>query len=206
MKPLQITLSALLLLSMPLAAQERAVTESGKKILVFPDGTWKQEAGEPGKEARPGAELSRPATATAKASIHRGKSAIFYDPAKWKTKGPEESGRSEFEHVDGDGYAIVITERLAMSMDALRNVALSNAKEAAPDAEIVSEEKRRVNGSDVLVLTIKGTIQEIPFFYYGYYYSGQEGIIQAITYTGQNLFDEYKPEFERFLNGLVVNP
>jgi hypothetical protein len=206
MKPLPITLSALLLLAVSLAAQERAVTDSGKKILVFPDGTWKQEATDSGKEAKAGTAFSRPATATAKAAIHRGKSAIFYDPKKWKPKGPEASGRSEFEHVDGDGYAVVITERLTMSMDALRKVALSNAKDAAPDAEIVFEEKRRVNGSEVLVLKIKGTIDEIPFFYYGYYYSGKEGIIQAITYTGQNLFDEYKPEFELFLNGLVINP
>ena len=35
-------------------------------------------------------------------------------------------------------------------------------------------------------------MKSIPFQYYGYYYSDKNGAIQVLTYTGQNLFDEYK--------------
>jgi len=42
--------------------------------------------------------------------------------------------------------------------------------------------------------------------YYGYYYGGNEGTIQVITYTGKNLFNKYQQELTNFLNGLVVNP
>jgi hypothetical protein len=199
-------LSVVLLACAPVLAQEKATTESGKKILVYPDGTWKPEAAQAAKQAGPGSSFSRPASATAKLSINRDKSAVFYDPKKWKPKPGDEVGHYEMEHVEGDGYAIIITERLSITIPALKNIALSNAKEAAPDAEVVHEEMRRVNGKDVLLLQIKGTIQEIPFFYYGYYYTGPEGTIQVINYTFQSLFEEFKPEFEDFLNGLVVNP
>jgi hypothetical protein len=93
-----------------------------------------------------------------------------------------------------------------MPIETLRNMALTNAKNAAPDARIVSQETRRVNGHDVSVLQIDGTIQGIRFTYLGYYYSGQEGTIQLITYTAANLFEEYKPQLEQLLDGFTINP
>lgn len=33
-----------------------------------------------------------------------------------------------------------------------------------------------------------------------------QGSVQLLTYTGSNLFAEYKPEFEDFLNGLTPPP
>lgn len=206
MKYLYLALTLTLLLAAPVwtqeKTQEKATTESGKKILVFPNGTWKPDAEKPA----PGGQTSLPAGATAKLMINRGKSALFYNPKKWKVEKEEEGGRSTLEHTEGDGYSIIITERLEIPLEGLRNIALTNAKNAAPDAQIISEEKRRVNGKDVIALKIKGTISEIPFFYYGYYYSGKEGTIQAITYTAQNLFDEFKGDFEELLSGLVINP
>lgn len=202
MKYLHLTLALTLLLAMPAWAQEKATTDSGKKILVFPDGTWKPDTEKPA----PAGQTALPAGSTAKLAINRGKSALFYNPKKWKVEKEEEGGRSSLEHTEGDGYSIIITERVEIPLEGLKKIALSNAKEAAPDAQIVFEDKKRVNGKDFLVLKLKGTISELPFFYYGYYYSGKEGTIQALTYTAQNLFDEFKPDFEELLNGLVINP
>ena len=69
--------------------------------------------------------------------------------------------------------------------------------------KVTFEEQRRVNDVDVLAMQMEGTIQGIPFTYYGYYFSGPQGSVQLLTYTGSNLFAEYKPEFEDFLNGLT---
>ena len=194
-----------LLLAAPLAAQETAVTQSGEKVILYPDGTWKYGSSRGGAKVKPN-EYARPDTATAKAAINRGKCSLFYNPKKWKPRGTEDGGRSSFEHMDGDGYAMVITERMELSLEALKNVAVMNARKAAPDVEITFEEKRQVNGKDILALQMKGTIEGIPFSYYGYYYTGKEGTIQAIAYTTQNLLNEYKADFEEFLNGLSFEP
>jgi hypothetical protein len=53
-------------------------------------------------------------------------------------------------------------------------------------------------------MQITGTAQGIPFHYYGYYYTGKLGSVQVITYTGESLFEEYKPEFDELLNGLEL--
>src|SRR5262249_50541794 len=84
------------------------------------------------------------------------------------------------------------------------DVALSNARDAAPDTRIVEEQRRRVNGTDVVMLRLEGKTNGIAFTYLGYYYSSPSGTVQVITYTGQNLFQEYRHDFEDFLNGFNV--
>jgi hypothetical protein len=188
------------LLAISAQSQELATTASGKQITVFPDGTWKAVTSSSASAA------SRPAGASATLPVNRGRSAVYYNPGKWKLQNEEQGGRSKLEHIEGDGYAMVIAERVGMSIDVLKNIALQNAKAAAPDAVIVAEEPRKVNGADLLMLQIEGTVSGIPFTYFGYYYTGEYGSIQVITFTGRNLFTEFKPDFEELLNGFVVKP
>ena len=46
-------------------------------------------------------------------------------------------------------------------------------------------------------------MQGIKFSYYGYYYSGEEGTVQFITYTAQNMLEDYRNDCETLLNGFV---
>jgi hypothetical protein len=181
----------------------KATTEDGRQVLLYPDNTWKLALGA-AQAATPSGGLTRPATATKTVDIHAGSTRLSYDPTRWTPEPSTDRSRMTFQHTDGDGYALVIRERLQMSLDALKDIALNNAIQAAPDAKIVFEESRVVNGAPVLCLIIEGTTSGIAFTYYGYYYSGKSGIVQIVTYTGQNLFEEYKPDFENFLNGFEV--
>ena len=181
----------------------KATTEDGRRVLLYPDNTWKLARGA-AQAATPSGGLTRPATATKTVDIHAGSTRLSYDPTRWTPEPSTDRSRMTFQHTDGDGYALVIRERLQMSLDALKDIALNNAIQAAPDAKIVFEESRVVNGAPVLCLIIEGTTSGIAFTYYGYYYSGKSGIVQIVTYTGQNLFEEYKPDFENFLNGFEV--
>jgi hypothetical protein len=38
----------------------------------------------------------------------------------------------------------------------------------------------------------------------GYYYGGPEGSLQVITYTASPNFEEFKSDFEEFLNGTQI--
>lgn len=182
-------------------AQERATTESGRQVLLFPDGTWKYAP----TTSTPGSH-DRPAQATSEIALARGAASLYYDPAKWRRDELDDPTRARLAHVTGDGYAIIIAERIEMTLDALREVALSNARSAAPDAAITWEERRVVNGTEVLAARLRGTTQGITFVYFGYYYAGPQGTFQVLTYTSSNLFDEYRDDFEELLNGFVVTP
>ena len=86
----------------------------------------------------------------------------------------------------------------------MRIAAIANAKRVAPDIRITLEEKRVVNGHQILCMRMDAMVQGIPITYYNYYYSGKVGAIQLMTYTGQNLFQEYKSELDDLLNGFEV--
>ncbi len=187
------------------SAQKKAVTEDGKNVVLYPDGTWKYA--EPKATAAGGkGSYSKPEGSTKLLKGKHGTYGMWINESKWQVSKEPGNEAAEFEinHTSGDAFAMIIAERLTMPLESLRDVALENAKGAAPDAEVVFEEKRTVNGAEVLLMQINGTIMSIPFTYYSYYYTGKAGSMQIITYTGQSLFEEFKPDFEDFLNGFVV--
>lgn len=177
-----------------------AATKDGRAFLLLADGTWREESN--AEKALPIRELG-----VGEASIKgkRGKYAVFYMDKFWKAKPADEDPWDiQFSSKDGDGYGGVIFERTEVPIDTLRAIALANAQKAAPDAEIVEEAEVSVNGKKLLRLQMKGTVQKIKFVYFGYYGSGDWGTVQFITYTSANLFREYKPHFEKLLDGLVI--
>lgn len=182
-------------------APKRATLSDGTMVWLYADGTWRADTSTKGPQTTPG-KYTKSHNATESVSILK-KASLNYDPSKWRQAQSTVPGRLSFAHVSGDGYAMVISERLQLTPDALKRVVLHNARQAAPDAKIVFEELRVVNGREILCLQITGTTQGIPFHYYGYYYAGKAGTIQVLTYTGENLFDEYKAELEELLNGFV---
>lgn len=84
-------------------------------------------------------------------------------------------------------------------------MALSNAKDADPNAKIIFREKRSVGVVDVWFLKLASTSKGIPLIYYGYYYGGKAGTVQVLTYTGANLITEYDKDFLDFLDGFRVS-
>jgi len=192
-------------------AQTKAVTENGDEVILYNDGTWKYKKQ---NEATQGQQSS---IATNPKKFKKDKDATFLlksnnidvgfwlDPSVWSFQKEIETPDIEFELElkDGDLYAMIITEEVEMPLDVLGDIAVENARDAAPDVEVMEREYRTVNGHQVLLQKINGTMQGIKFSYYGYYYSSEKGSVQFVTFTSQNLLDKYMDECETLLNGLV---
>ncbi len=132
---------------------------------------------------------------------------ISYDTSKW-IAGPSSSNTDaeyEFEHTDGDVYAMIIPERITLEFEMLKEIALENALAVAPDAQVTFEEMRTVNGVELLAMKTSGTMYGIPFEYYGYYYGGTVGTIQFIAYSSTDLMTSYDADITELLNGLSIN-
>jgi hypothetical protein len=146
-----------------------------------------------------------PATGKVFVKARKGSFGVWIDPQKWTQESSEEDPvKITFNHKTGDAYAMVISERIGLTTDTLKNAAVANAKKVMPDVKIVSEEKRVVKGKELLCLKLAGTLQGTPFIYYGYYYGGSEGTLQVLTYTASNIFDDFKQDFDDFLNGTQI--
>ena len=191
-----------------LSAQEKAVTETGEEVILYADGTWNYLD----------SELEVKEIPVNKKSFKKSKNASFLlkssrvnlgfwlDPKKWSFKkaANNEDAEYELQLKNGDLYGMIITEKVEIPLETLKDIAIENGRAVAPDLKIVKEEYRNVNGTKVLLIQMNGTTQGIKFSYYGYYYSNSNGTIQFVTYTSQNLLDTYVNDCEELLNGIVV--
>jgi len=109
-----------------------------------------------------------------------------------------------FSHANDEVFGMVIAERAHLSLEALREAALSNARDVTPDVHPVLQECRTVNGSTVLCLQMQIQTDGVEYSFLGYYYTDKRGSIQAVTFTFSNLFEEHKQAMTEFLNGLTI--
>jgi len=189
-------------------SQVNAVTENGEQVVLYKDGTWKSLENKSGWETRLDTlKFVKSSSSTFLVKSARVNYGIWINPKKWQfKKGQSTDGPSEYNFtlIGQDAYAIMISERTQIPLNSLKEIALSNAKRAAPDVKLIKEEIRNINGKNVCFLQMEGTIKGVNFIYYGYYYSDENGTIQFVAFTSKNLFPKYQSEMEQLLNGFVV--
>jgi hypothetical protein len=197
------------LITMVVEGQIQAVTEQGDTALLYENGSWRylsEMRGFENSEIRTNPmEFSK-----ATSSIYLVKSkkigiGILINPDKWQIETSTDGSTSEFNfQMKGeDLYAMLITERMEVPFENLREIALMNGRAAAPDLKLIDQEFRTVNGTKVLMIQMSGTIEGIRFKYYNYYFTSSEGTAQLLTYTSEKMFPLYKSDMEVFLNGLI---
>ncbi|MDC1106977.1 hypothetical protein OAT16_09745 [Prolixibacteraceae bacterium] len=178
-------------------------------VLLYNDGTWKYKDNKKIEESQ--TPLNQKIFTKNKKSIFMVKSNVlnvgFYiNPKTWSFEKIGSNGDSKefsFQLKNEDLFGRVLTERSEISIDAFKSVALENARDAAPDMQILKHEYRKVNGNKVLYLEMSGTFSGMTMMMFGYYFSNSNGTVQLVAFTGSNLVDRYHQDIENFLNGLV---
>lgn len=191
-----------------LYGQQKAVTETGDEVILYADGRWKYVA----KDTLTASEIAtnpvkfeKSPASTFLVKSTRINVGVYLDPKKWTFQKAEGHEAAEFEinNEDLGLFGLVITENLNLPVETLANIAIENARAAAPDVVINHKEYRKVNGADVLMMRMTGTIQDILFSYYGYYYATPVGAVQFLVYSSKENVDKHTQEIEALLNGLV---
>jgi uncharacterized membrane protein YkoI len=204
MKNLLTLLATTLVLSA--TAQQSATTFDGKKVLLHDNGKWEYVKTESASFSSSQKNFTKSEFAKDLAKSEKNNFGIWYDSKKWKKEDGSSNEDAEFQFrlAKGDGFAMAITERIEIDLDNIKEVALGNARNAAPDIELEREEDRIVNGRKVKCLQMTGTASGIKFSYLGYYCSDESGTIQFVCFTGKSLLKSYQRDFEELLNGLVA--
>ncbi len=205
----KLLVAILLLLAATSYAGQTAVTDTGEKVILNGDGTWAYAD----KAPKPAAKIEtnkkkfeKPKDSTFLLKSTRNNSACWINTGKWsfsKTQG-DAAAEYRFQLKGKDLYAMVITEGIEMPVESLADTALTNARSAAPDAKMIMQEYRVVNGKKVIYMEFKGTIKSVNFTYHGYYYSNSSGSTQLLAYTATNAVAKYESDMTDFLNGLVT--
>ncbi|MFC1532662.1 hypothetical protein ACFL7M_04770 [Thermodesulfobacteriota bacterium] len=205
MKKLLVTI--LLLLAATSYASHKAITDTGKEVILHSDGTWEysdkeQKATKIIKTNK--RKFERPRDSSFLIKSKKNNSAFWINTDKWSFNKAKFNVEAEYEFVlkGKDLYAMVVTEGIEIPPETLTEMALENAQVVAPDAKIVKREYRVVNGKKVIYMETMGTMRGINIVYSGYYYSDASGSTQFLTYTTTKLRDRYESEITDFLNGL----
>jgi hypothetical protein len=197
-------------------AQQRAVTDSGRIVMLNDNGTWQYEETVSASDiAEVGADTVvdasykkyfRPAASKAILKSERNKSAIWYNTQVWRKNSSAFSEASEFSMttVKGDGYCTIVTEALQLTYAIMKEAVVKNAQNLSTDFTITSEEFRNVNGKRVMCLTAKASNKGMKFSFMYYIYTGSTGTTQLICYTSDNIFNQRKKDFEDLMNGFVI--
>jgi hypothetical protein len=195
------------LLQLTVQAQRYATTDEGLRVQLNDDGTWVllEKDTSTAITVNPKA-FTKPSTAIAVKKSVENNTSLNYNPVKWKSSKDKnnEDAEFEFDHVKGNAYAMMITEKIEIPLESLKNIFFENLLENAPDAKINNAEYRTVNGLKLLHMEVSGTMQGIKFVYFGYFFSNEKGTTQLVCYTAKSLLNEYKTDFEDILNGLSV--
>jgi hypothetical protein len=208
MKP-QFLLLLIALFPLSCFAQQTAITQTGEEVILYADGTWKYKLTEDAEKYE--IPTSKKRFKNDKNSTFLLKSKIlnvgfWLNPKLWSFEKAVDNEEAEYDLTmrNEDLYAMIITEKTQIPLETLREIAFENGLEVAPDLQIIDQEYRMVNGEKVLFMKMYGTISGIKFAYFGYYFSNENGTLQYICYTSQNLIEEYEDECEKLLNGLVT--
>jgi hypothetical protein len=191
-------------------SQTKALTSDGNEVLLFNNGTWKYVDDKSANESREiltnATTFKKNAASSFEVKSKKVNASVFINPKKWKfTPGESgDAGEYDFDFRNGDVYGMIITEKTEIPLEALKEIAVKNARDVAPDIDVAEEEYRMVNNKKVLCLQMNGTIKGIKFSYFGYYFSSPNGTIQFLTYTSKNLFLDSRNEMQELLNGLVI--
>lgn len=209
MKRFFFTLTFFLTLTIPVIGQLKAVTESGDEVVLYNNGTWvfvNKDAVQINDIKTNSTSFSKPNKATFLVKSKKVNIGCYLDPKAWKFKAGESYDVAEFDLTseEGDLYGMIINEKLDLPLENLAEIAVENARNAAPDLQVTFQEYRMVNGVKVLFMRMEGTIQNMRFAYYGYYYTGNGGATQFLVYSTQEVMSERSADVEALLNGFVV--
>ena len=201
--------ATLLLLAATSYAGQTAVTDTGEKVILNSDGTWAyaDKAPKPAEKIDMNKKkFEKPKDSTFLLKSTRNNSAYWLNTAKWSFAKTQADAAAEyrFQLKGKDLYGMVITEGIEMPLESLAEIAVTNARGAAPDAKMIMQEYRVVNGKKLIYMEFKGTIKGVKFIYHGYYYSNSSGSTQMVAYTAANAVAKYESEMTDFLNGLVT--
>lgn len=182
--------------------QQRSVERT---LVLHPNGTWSYE---PPRQALQEsiASFTKPGAATTLIEGETVPYGIWIDGQTWQSTatGSDDVIERRFTHVSGEVWGAVIAETTSLTEEFVKDFVSASARKHMPDADIVMQEKRVVNGEDVSYLNIEGTYDEKPLSYMTYYYVGEAGTVQVYAWTFKQLMPKHEQAMLDFLNGFVV--
>ena len=206
---------AVLLQSLTFIAQQRALTEDGKEVVLFDNGTWKFVNESDAKALETTItnnnlfEKSRNASFLMKSK--KMDVGVYFDPKKWKLATQKISPHVEYffaERNSNDGYfGFMITEKVQIAtLKNLKDLIIENVNRNVDYFRLKESEYRTVNGMKVLYIRYAANTKGMDFEYAGNYYINSDGYAGVVGFASQKVFEQSFGAVQELINGISVAP
>ena len=81
---------------------------------------------------------------------------------------------------------------------------LFNMRKVDPNAKVVKQEKRKINGNDVIYMEMLSSAKGLEFKLFGVYHSNESGSTQLVVFTLKDLEKDYNEQIQGLLAGFDV--
>ena len=209
MKKLIIT--ALILLSYQADAQIKAVTDEGKEVVLFDNGTWKfvneSDAAVLETITTNDKLFIKDNNATFLFRSKRLNSGLYVNPKVWKITDAFKAPFLEFAFINSNNYniyGIFTSENVEIAtLKNLKDILIGTVQSRADYFKLKECEYRTVNGLKVIYINYMANSKGMDFEYMTYAFLNENGYCTVSSYCASKSFEQLKPEMEKFINGLV---
>lgn len=192
-------------------SQKTAITDNGDEVILYDNGTWKYSKDFKNEETpipmNP-IKFTRDKESSFLLKSNKIHLGFWLDPKKWRFNKATSNEDAEYELQlkEQSMQVVIISEKIQLSLVALRGIVITNAVAVSPDYHILHEEYRMVNGLKVLYMQAEATVSGMKAFYYSYYYTDSTSALQFVAIGFIKANNEDKKNAEDLLNGLVIIP
>ena len=206
---------AVLLQSLTFIAQQRALTEDGKEVVLFDNGTWKFVNESDAKALETTItnnnlfEKSRNASFLMKSKkLDVG---VYFDPKKWKLATQNISPHVEYFFTDRGNteglFGFMMTEKVQIAtLKNLKELIIENVNRNVDFFRLKESEYRTVNGMKVLYIRYAANTKGMDFEYAGYYYINSDGYAGVVGFSSQKMFESNFDAIQELINGISLSP
>lgn len=207
----KLIIAALFFIGYQAEAQIKAVTDEGKEVVLFENGTWKFVNDSDAKVLETISTNETPFIKDKTSTfLYRSKkvdAGIYVNPKTWKFTEAFKSPVLEYAFINNSNtniFALFVSEAVEVgSLKNLKELIVTSTKNRADYFRLKESEYRTVNGLKVLYLRYIANTKGIDFEYQMYAYLANGGYCSVSGYAYAKYFDQNKAELDRFINGLV---
>lgn len=204
---------AILLQSLTFIAQQRALTEDGKEVVLFDNGTWKFVNESDAKVLETIVTnnnlFEKPKTASFLMKSKKLDVGVYFDPKKWKLATQNISPHVEYFFTDrgnSEGlFGFMMTEKVQIAtLKNLKELIIENVNRNVDFFRLKESEYRTVNGMKVLYIRYAANTKGMDFEYAGNYYINSDGYAGVVGFSSQKMFENSFGAIQELINGISL--
>ena len=167
-------------------------------VAVFSSSVVAQEADQLANREKAAGAIQRHA-------VLDGKAALWVDPALWTRVLSSRDDTLIFIHREAAAHGRIIFVEEGKSAEAQARDVLDRIRGLSPEAKVIFQEPRRVNGAEVYCFQIEAPRTKLSaMVYYGYLYGNERISVQAVAIVSRRNLGAYYVDITEFLDGLEI--